>query len=126
MALSGLNGIKQALIEFNAYKKGTRKEKDDALSAILEAATKTGKYIYDVKNGSEEDRDIEENISQLWRTATVKLKTVNTELANTCLVKAECWASPDLWKSERFRDIPVDLDHIFNECGRLLNDAKKP
>ena len=49
MALKGLTAIKQGLIDFSNYKKGTKEERRAALSAILEAATKTRKEIIGVR-----------------------------------------------------------------------------
>ena len=126
MALKGLNAFKQVLMDFSNYKKGTKEEKRAALSAILEAATKTRKYIYDTKNGAPEDREAEGLLSQLWWQASVMLGDISPELAESCAVKAECWASPELWENERFKDIPVTLDYIFDESRRLITNSEKP
>jgi hypothetical protein len=96
------------------------KKYDTALIDALKAATRTRAYIRRVRDGAPEDTEEEGLLSQYWYHASVSLRQIDPELAERALIKADCWADPLLWEDPRYRNIPVDLDLIVEQCRWLL------
>ena len=95
---------------------------DEALESVMKAAIETRVYLRHLREGNPENTEKEGVLSQLWWQASVKLRHIDSALADRALIKADCWADPRLWDDERYKDIPLDLDLIIDQCRWLLRD----
>jgi hypothetical protein len=120
----GVSGVKDLIL----YWKTVRKEKTalvtDAAKAVLTAATSTRAYMADVRDGVKQtDRHQEQALTGLWLDAYQKLLLLNeAELADKCLIKADCWSDHELWDNPKY-SVPVDIDTIIGECRELVRQG---
>jgi hypothetical protein len=118
--LEALDVIRNWLRRERTAKPTATRERDLAIRAVLRATTETRAYLHDRQNGSRVDRRRETKISELWLEASHAASHVHQRLSFIALVKSQCWADPALWESSRFRNVPVKLDMIFEQCEWLL------
>lgn len=113
----GVASLKNLLDVWEKRKSEIGKEKRDAVACILKAAIQTRAYIADVRDGrSKPNRDKESELANLWYEAHRAIVPIDYELADSCLIKADCWSDPRLWKSHRYKNVPLDLHDIIDKC----------
>ena len=117
----------QAIKDIVTFWKTNRQQRSDAeakaIDAILLAANETRAYIADIRDGKQtEDRNTEKGLAKLWRSAHTAMVPINYELADRCLIKADCWSDPKLFDDDRYSNIPLDLNSIIDLCRELRRD----
>jgi hypothetical protein len=120
--LEALDLIRRWLRRERTAERTRPSERDRAIRAVLKATAETRAYLHDRQSGSRINRKREAKISQLWLEASHAVRHVHQRLSFIALVKSQCWAEPALWESPRFRNVPVKLDMIFDQCEWLLNN----
>ena len=116
----GLQTIKEVVLFWKSSRKERAETQDKAIDAILSAANETRAYLADVRDGVQKpDREKERRLSELWRNAHTALIPIDYELADKCLIKADCWSDPTLFDDERYVEIPIDLNTIIDACRDL-------
>ena len=98
------------------------RERESAVEALLEAVTVTGAYLEDRKNGARKSRKKEMIISQLWSKAAIKVRRVDRRLSSLLAAKSMGWADPSLWSDPKFKNLPIQLDLIREQCIWLLEN----
>ena len=98
------------------------RERESAVEALLEAVIVTGAYLEDRKNREPKSRKKEMIISQLWSKAAIKVRRVDRRLSSLLAVKPMGWANPSLWSDPKFKDLPIQLDLIREQCIWLLEN----
>src|SRR5574344_305821 len=72
-------------------------EYEVALLAIYTATTETKNYISSLGKRKKHAKEKERQLSELWIKAGVKLRNIDNDLAQRCIIKADYWANPDEW-----------------------------
>ena len=126
ITLKSLEAVKNLILSWRTEKRQLQSDKIEALNSVLRAATETRAYIANVRDGRKQiDPDKEIQLAELWQRASTSLIPIgNIDLADKCMVKADCWADPTLWQDERYSEIPLDLNTIVEECRDLLNPER--
>ncbi len=96
----------------------------NAIRAVHEAATKTNFYLRSIRDGKGDNREKEQELSMLWYEATTAIQPINSELAEKCLIKGQCWSDPQLFQSKEYEGIPLSIDYMFSETRNILQQMK--
>ncbi len=110
--------LKDAISQIVNWKKNA---KDEAIQSTLEAILATRSYL---PKWEKQDRDHsrEDEIVDLWRTASGKLKAVDSKLSVDTAVKALFWANPN----KDVRRYVRELDDIFEDVVDLIDPDNIP
>jgi hypothetical protein len=65
-------------------------------------------------------RGREAALSRLWMKASVKLRDVNHELAEICMLKGAYWASPDTWTDADVFRARIEIHQVIIAARKLL------
>ena len=100
-----------------------QKERDraKALEALLAAVNETTAYTADRRDGCRRNRNREARISRLWTTASICVHSLDRRLSTILAMKSMGWADPKLWNTPAFKDAPLELDRIRDQCLWLLD-----
>lgn len=93
---------------------------DKALSAIYDATNETKIYILSLKKRKNHAKQKEKKLSELWIKAGIKLRTIDNDLAQRCIIKADYWANPKEWTEEQIKKSNITLDEIIKESRTLI------
>lgn len=96
-------------------------EKDDAIQITLQAILETRTYLPKWE-ASDRDYGKENEIVDLWRKASGKLKSVNSKLSVDAAVKALFWADT----SKETRRYVRKLDDIFEDIIGMIDTESLP
>jgi hypothetical protein len=101
--------------------------RSEAVAALYAALNETRIYLgtlaesqLNTPDAIPRDRETEARLSRLWTAASVKLRSVNRDLAERCLLKGDSWAMPERWPKSTVHDARIDIEEIFNEARALL------
>lgn len=111
--LSMLKAIKENNNHNNA-------EYEVALLAIYTATTETKNYISSLGKRKKHAKEKERQLSELWIKAGVKLRNIDNDLAQRCIIKADYWANPDEWTMADIKNSKITLDEIIKESRELM------
>lgn len=95
-------------------------ERGEAIQSLLQAVNETSGYLADCKNGNKPDRKREMEISLLWSKAAIKVRNVDRRLSTLAAMKSFGWADPKLWDDPKFKNLPLKLSVIRDQCIWLL------
>jgi len=95
-------------------------EYDSALLAIYAATTETKNYISSIGKRKKHAKEKERKLSELWNKAGVKLRNINPDLAQRCIIKADYWANPDEWTMAEIKNSKITLNEIIKEARELI------
>jgi len=118
------------LIESNSnVSAASRQACAEALSAAVEIANRTLRYVAQRRRSSQSDPKEEAELSKSWADAGFKLLALPNppnDLANRYLIKAEYWSDPELWTDERVEVARIRLTEIYDESRRILLGMNLP
>jgi hypothetical protein len=99
-----------------------KKEKnlDEALTAIVEAVTKTKKYL-ERENIELRDREDELELSRLWGVAAIKLRKVDKVLAKKLRIKSLYWESTTKFSRKEILENGIALKQIKEDYEKLFS-----
>ena len=95
----------------------------EALSAAVEIANRTLRYIAFRRRSGHIDLDEENALAQGWQNAGLKLLDLPeapTDLVNRYFLKAEYWSDPEAWTDDRIDSSRIRLDEISKESREQL------
>ena len=95
-------------------------EYEVALLAIYTATTETKNYISSLRKRKKHAKEKERQLSELWIKAGVKLRNIDNDLAQRCIIKAEYWAIPGEWTMADIKNSKITLDEIIKESRELM------
>lgn len=95
-------------------------EYEVALLSIYAATTETKNYISSIGNRKNHAKEKERKLSELWIKAGVKLRNIDNDLAQRCIIKADYWANPDEWTMADIKNSKITLDEIIKESRELI------
>ena len=95
-------------------------EYEVALLAIYTATTETKNYISSLGKRKKHATEKERQLSELWIKAGVKLRNIDNDLAQRCIIKADYWANPDEWTMADIKNSKITLDEIIKESRELM------
>ena len=95
-------------------------EYEVALLAIYTATTETKNYISSLGKRKKHAKEKERQLSELWIKAGVKLRNIDKDLAQICIIKADYWANPDEWTMADIKNSKITLDEIIKESRELM------
>ena len=95
-------------------------EYEVALLAIYTATTETKNYISSLGKRKKHTKEKERQLSELWIKAGVKLRNIDNDLAQRCIIKADYWANPDEWTMADIKNSKITLDEIIKESRELM------
>ena len=95
-------------------------EYEVALLAIYTATTETKNYISSLGKRKKHAKEKERQLSELWIKAGVKLRNIDNDLAQRCIIKADYWANPDEWTMADIKNSKITLDEIIKETRELM------
>ena len=95
-------------------------EYEVALLAIYTATTETKNYISSLGKRKKHAKEKERQLSELWIKAGVKLRNIDNDLAQRCIIKADYWANPDEWTMADIKNSKITLDEIIKESRELM------
>ena len=91
-----------------------------ALEALLAAIAETTAYTADRRGGVLRNRKREAKIAQLWSRASVCVYTLDRRLSTVLAMQSMGWADPELWDTPAFKNAPLELGRIRDQCLWLL------
>jgi hypothetical protein len=95
-------------------------EYEVALLSIYAATTETKNYISSLGKRKNHAKEKERKLSELWIKAGVKLRNIDNDLAQRCIIKADYWANPDEWTMADIKSSKITLDEIIKESRKLM------
>lgn len=95
-------------------------EYEVALLAIYTATTETKNYISSLGKRKKHAKEKERQLSEQWIKAGVKLRNIDNDLAQRCIIKADYWANPDEWTMADIKNSKITLDEIIKESRELM------
>ena len=95
-------------------------EYEVALLAIYTATTETKNYISSLGKRKKHAKEKERQLSELWIKAGGKLRNIDNDLAQRCIIKADYWANPDEWTMADIKNSKITLDEIIKESRELM------
>jgi len=124
VAISDLISIFEAtrtlVLSMKQHNKINDKKYQKALMAIYEATTKTKNYIASLETRQNHAKKKERELSELWINAGVTLRTIDSDLAQRCIIKADYWSNPNQWTDEQIKNSRITLDEIIIESRDLI------
>ena len=114
------SALAQGISVITNYKNKQDAKYELALYAIYTATTETKNYIASWGRRKKHDTKKEIKLSKLWNEAAIKLKDIDNDLAQRCIIKADYWANPDEWTQGDIKESKIALDKIIKEARKLL------
>jgi hypothetical protein len=115
--LGTLTGI-LPILQNKAFNK--EKNLDEALTAILEAVTRTKKYL-ERENIETQDRNEELELSRLWGIAAIKLRRVDPNLAQKLQIKSLYWEATTRFSRKEILENGIALKQIKEDYEGLFS-----
>ncbi len=116
------SGLAKGIDFIKEYSNKKEEKYELALYALYTATTETKNYISSFGRRKKHDTKKEIKLAKLWNEAGIKLRHINNELAQKCIIKADYWANPDEWTQGDIKESKIALDTIIKE-SRLLLEA---
>ena len=117
LIFDGTLSMLKAIKENNNH---NNEEYEVALLAIYTATTETKNYISSLGKRKKHAKEKERQLSELWIKAGVKLRNIDNDLAQRCIIKADYWANPDEWTMADIKNSKITLDEIIKESRELM------
>jgi hypothetical protein len=114
------SSLAQGISVITNYRNKQDEKYELALYAIYTATTETKNYITTWGRRRKHDTSKEIKLSKLWNEAGIKLKNIDNDLAQKCIVKADYWANPDEWTQGDIKESKIALNIIIKESRKLL------
>lgn len=108
----------RAWTELNRTASNAKREKiKKAVEALSKAVLETKAYV---RNGFQNRNLEKENeIRDLWNKAHVELRSIDSQLAKRCFLKAEYWTEPDNWDMEKVERYNITLDSMSKSLKEI-------
>jgi hypothetical protein len=116
------SGLEQGIHIVKNYVNKKEEKYELALYAIYTATTETKNYISTWGRRKNHDTEKEIQLSKLWNEAGIKLRHIDNDLAQKCIIKADYWANPDEWTQGDIKASKVSLDLVIKEARILLEN----
>lgn len=98
----------------------TQSQKDQALTSIIAATNETKIYISRIQRNGKRDRKTEEQLSRLWASAAIPLRTINKDLAERCLIKSDYWLNPENYCATDISKFRIGIEQVYKEAKNML------
>ena len=130
--LALLGPLKDWLTLGGTERRARHAEEREALLSLYTALNESRLYIAsqdpsrfshrspDAGGANPRSAEREEQLSRLWIDASVKLRHINRDLAERCLIKSDYWAHPEAWDDTDVKKARIELDRVFREARALL------
>ena len=115
-----LSGLKTLLDYFAKERTHKNENKDRALHSLLAALTETDLYLQTLLPNLAPNRAKEAELARLWVAAAVPVRHFDMDLAETCLMKAEYWISPQQWLADDVKEDRVKIKNVRRQIEALL------
>jgi hypothetical protein len=127
--LNPIEGMSREIREWLVLKQNTKTAKElvvrNALKSLALAVMETRAFTTRTKN---EDvigkKDLERELANLWREASLDIQTIDPSLAARCFDKAEYWLNPTNWDDNMIQSYNISLDSMSDALRAFL--AKNP
>ena len=96
-----------------------RELKDNALRAISHALTETHIYYSSLNRGNDRNLETEAQLARYWSAASIPLRHIDPDLAQTCEHKSEYWVSPENFSEEQVKETGIRLTEVKNAYKQL-------
>ena len=124
ISLSDLKSIFDSVLTMVKAMKENNKQNNEeyevALLSIYAATTETKNYISSLGKRKNHAKEKERKLSELWIKAGVKLRNIDNDLAERCIIKADYWANPDEWTMADIKNSKITLNEIIKESRELI------
>ena len=110
---TGLSEIK----ELFSKQKTKRIQSYEAVEAINEAANKTTSFLQACMRKVEHSN---EDLSNIWLETAKKVRYLDEEIYFRLLAKAEYWADPTVWDTEKINKANIALESIRKDAKEIL------
>lgn len=136
--LNTLLGIFTQLRQWLEFTKASGKETDkdyqEALTALYNALNETRIYLGSLERNSLSAKsdllqipsarniDTEARLSKLWTAAAIKLRQYDLNLADRVFIKGDYWANPDRWINEEIKEANIQIEELFQDARKLLQE----
>jgi hypothetical protein len=94
---------------------------DAALTQLYTAACETLHYARLLNEGEPENRDTERTLTKLWHDTAIAFRTINSDLADTCLLKGQYWLDPTKWTPEDVKNREIGIERVYSYARQLLH-----
>ncbi|MGK7913667.1 MAG: hypothetical protein AB4050_19605 [Synechococcus sp.] len=119
-----ISGISREIREWvNRYDRNNMAEKERANAAVVAISTavlETRKYLASL-NANERDIDEQSELSNLWNDAHIKIRTIDSEFADRCFLKAEYWTDPTSYTENDIAKYNIALDDMSIAARNFLD-----
>ena len=92
-----------------------------AVRSVLQAASDTRAYLYDLRRGGTQDRGREADLARRWAAAAVDVRTVDRRLSSLAVSSSLGWADPDIREDAEYGRVEDQLELIQRQCEWLLD-----
>ena len=101
-------------------KKARKADRQLALHALVTAVQSTRRYVRDRERGMPRDQAQENQISDVWRAASVAVSAIDPDLAVTCWNKGGYWMQPENWTDEMVEAKGIAIAQLELRVPELL------
>jgi hypothetical protein len=101
-------------------KRGQTEAQTRAVQSVLQAASDTRSYLYDLRQGGSQDRSRETDLARRWADAAVDVRTVDRRLSSLAVSSSVGWADPDIGDDAMYGRVEDQLELIQRQCEWLL------
>lgn len=92
---------------------------DDALRAVGIALNETEIYYARLQRGAARSEETELQLSRYWAAASVPLRHVDLNLADTCEHKSRYWLDPTTWDEAKIKKFKIRLTSVARKVRQL-------
>jgi len=130
--LAALTQIRQWFESLRTHNTYRDERYQEALGSLYTALNETRIYIGWLDRGrygkalsvnnppAQRNEETEAKLSRLWTTAALKLRNIDHELAERCMLKGDYWANPEAWSEDKIKRARIQIDSVFREARKLL------
>ena len=114
-----LERINWLIGRFSGREDERKKERKEAIAALLIALTETRIHFGTQRNKKKRNRPKEEEISRLWIQASLKVQPFDDNLANRCESKGRFWADPAGWRDDDISAASISIEAVEASLRQL-------
>ena len=121
-SFESINNAAKSWVElFLGRKDAKTKDESDALKALMTALYKTSEYMREVTESPDAksyERDAQ--LSEIWQTASIKVRPYKAELSERCFFKGLYWANNNRFTEEELVKRKLKLIDIEKEISSAI------
>jgi hypothetical protein len=121
-SIESINNSVKGWVELYLGRKDTKaQDESDALKALMTALCKTSEYMREVTESPDAksyERDAQ--LSEIWRTASIKVRPYKAELSERCFFKGLYWTNNNRFTEEELVKRKLKLIDIEKEISSAI------